>query len=67
MVRSRHGCGLPSPRNSHIDPPADSTRQEVFVPDVKLGALCWNQYTSWPDLLEAGTRADRLGYDTLWT
>jgi alkanesulfonate monooxygenase SsuD/methylene tetrahydromethanopterin reductase-like flavin-dependent oxidoreductase (luciferase family) len=37
------------------------------VPDVKLGALCWNQYTSWPDLLEAGTRADRLGYDTLWT
>jgi alkanesulfonate monooxygenase SsuD/methylene tetrahydromethanopterin reductase-like flavin-dependent oxidoreductase (luciferase family) len=37
------------------------------VPDVKLGALCWNQYTTWPELLEAGTRADRLGYDTLWT
>ncbi len=35
--------------------------------DVKLGALCWNQYTSWPDLLAAGVRADRLGYDTLWT
>ena len=35
--------------------------------DVKLGALCWNQYTSWPDLLEAGSRADQLGYDTLWT
>ena len=35
--------------------------------DVKLGALCWNQYTNWPDLLEAGRRADRLGYDTLWT
>ncbi len=34
---------------------------------VKLGALCWNQYTNWPDLLEAGKRADRLGYDTLWT
>ena len=35
--------------------------------DIKLGALCWNQYTLWPDLLEAGRRADRLGYDTLWT
>jgi hypothetical protein len=34
---------------------------------VRLGALCWNQYTSWPDLLAAGQRADRLGYDTLWT
>ena len=35
--------------------------------DVKLGALCWNQYADWPSLLEAGIRADRLGYDTLWT
>ncbi len=35
--------------------------------DVKIGALCWNQYTDWPNLLEAGIRAERLGYDTLWT
>lgn len=35
--------------------------------EVKLGALCWNQYTEWEPLLEAGIRADRLGYDTLWT
>ena len=35
--------------------------------DLRLGALCWNQYTTWPALLEAGQRADRLGYDTLWT
>jgi alkanesulfonate monooxygenase SsuD/methylene tetrahydromethanopterin reductase-like flavin-dependent oxidoreductase (luciferase family) len=34
---------------------------------VRLGALCWNQYTDWPSLLEAGRRVDRLGYDTLWT
>jgi alkanesulfonate monooxygenase SsuD/methylene tetrahydromethanopterin reductase-like flavin-dependent oxidoreductase (luciferase family) len=34
---------------------------------VKLGALCWPQYTDWPALLEAGQRADRLGYDSLWT
>ncbi|MFH0750610.1 MAG: LLM class flavin-dependent oxidoreductase [Chloroflexota bacterium] len=34
---------------------------------VKLGALCWNQYTDWPSLLQAGVRADRLGYDSLWT
>ena len=35
--------------------------------ELSLGALCWNQYTTWPMLLEAGRRADRLGYDTLWT
>jgi alkanesulfonate monooxygenase SsuD/methylene tetrahydromethanopterin reductase-like flavin-dependent oxidoreductase (luciferase family) len=37
------------------------------VTDLRLGALCWNQYTDWPSLLEAGQRAERLGYDTLWT
>jgi Coenzyme F420-dependent N5,N10-methylene tetrahydromethanopterin reductase and related flavin-dependent oxidoreductases len=37
------------------------------MPAIRLGALCWNQYTDWPALLEAGRRADRLGYDTLWT
>jgi len=37
------------------------------MPSIRLGALCWNQYTDWPSLLEAGIRADRLGYDTLWT
>ena len=35
--------------------------------DIKLGALCWNQYTARPALLEAVVRADALGYDTLWT
>jgi hypothetical protein len=34
---------------------------------VRIGALCWNQYTDWAALLAAGVRADRLGYDTLWT
>lgn len=34
---------------------------------IKLGALCWNQYTSWADLREAGIRADRIGFDSLWT
>jgi len=37
------------------------------VPTIRLGALCWNQYTDWPSLLEAGRRADRLGFDSLWT
>jgi alkanesulfonate monooxygenase SsuD/methylene tetrahydromethanopterin reductase-like flavin-dependent oxidoreductase (luciferase family) len=36
------------------------------MPDVKLGLLCWNQYTDWSSLLEAGRRADRLGWDSLW-
>ncbi len=34
---------------------------------VKIGALCWNQYTDWAAMLEAGKRADTLGFDTLWT
>src|SRR5258706_807114 len=34
---------------------------------VRIGANCWNQHGQWPALLEAGIRADRLGYDTLWT
>jgi alkanesulfonate monooxygenase SsuD/methylene tetrahydromethanopterin reductase-like flavin-dependent oxidoreductase (luciferase family) len=37
------------------------------MPPVRLGALCWNQYSDWPSLLEAGQRAERLGYDDLWT
>jgi F420-dependent oxidoreductase-like protein len=35
--------------------------------EVKIGALCWNQYTDWSQLREVGVRADALGYDTLWT
>jgi len=34
---------------------------------IKLGANCWNQYTTWADLREAGIRADKLGFDSLWT
>jgi alkanesulfonate monooxygenase SsuD/methylene tetrahydromethanopterin reductase-like flavin-dependent oxidoreductase (luciferase family) len=35
--------------------------------EIKFGALCWNQYTEWPALLNAGVLADRLGYSSLWT
>src|SRR5438309_1052205 len=35
--------------------------------DIRLGVLCWNQYTDWQSLLEAGTRVDELGYHSLWT
>jgi F420-dependent oxidoreductase-like protein len=34
--------------------------------ELKLGALCWNQYTDWPSYLESGLRAERLGFDSLW-
>jgi alkanesulfonate monooxygenase SsuD/methylene tetrahydromethanopterin reductase-like flavin-dependent oxidoreductase (luciferase family) len=34
---------------------------------ITIGANFWNQHTSWPALMEAGIRADQLGYDTLWT
>ena len=37
------------------------------MPQIRLGALCWNQYTDWPSLLEAARRADRLGYHALYT
>ena len=37
------------------------------MPPIKLGANCWNQYADWPNMLAAGQRIDRLGYDTLWT
>jgi len=39
----------------------------MTITPVRLGALCWNQYTTWPALFEAGQRADKLGFDTLWT
>jgi alkanesulfonate monooxygenase SsuD/methylene tetrahydromethanopterin reductase-like flavin-dependent oxidoreductase (luciferase family) len=35
--------------------------------EIRIGALCWNQYTDWPNLLQAGIRADQLGYHSLWT
>ena len=35
--------------------------------EIRLGALCWNQYTDWPSMLQAGRHADRLGYHSLWT
>ncbi|MFV2064855.1 MAG: TIGR03560 family F420-dependent LLM class oxidoreductase [Chloroflexota bacterium] len=34
---------------------------------LKLGANCWNQYTDWPAFLAAQQRADRLGYESIWT
>jgi alkanesulfonate monooxygenase SsuD/methylene tetrahydromethanopterin reductase-like flavin-dependent oxidoreductase (luciferase family) len=34
---------------------------------IKLGANCWNQYTDWASWLAAQHRAERLGYDSLWT
>ena len=40
---------------------------ECELNDVRLGANCWNQYTDWPSMREAGVRADRLGYYSLWT
>jgi alkanesulfonate monooxygenase SsuD/methylene tetrahydromethanopterin reductase-like flavin-dependent oxidoreductase (luciferase family) len=34
---------------------------------LKLGANLWNQYTDWPTFLEGMHRAERLGFDSLWT
>ena len=34
---------------------------------VRFGANLWNQYTDWPEWLEAAKLVDRVGYDSLWT
>ena len=34
---------------------------------LKLGINNWNQYTDWPSFLAAQQRADRLGFDSVWT
>lgn len=35
--------------------------------DLKMGILLWSQGSTWPELLDAAKRVDRLGYDSLWT
>jgi alkanesulfonate monooxygenase SsuD/methylene tetrahydromethanopterin reductase-like flavin-dependent oxidoreductase (luciferase family) len=35
--------------------------------DLKLGINLWSQASDWPTFLEAGRRAETLGYDHLWT
>jgi alkanesulfonate monooxygenase SsuD/methylene tetrahydromethanopterin reductase-like flavin-dependent oxidoreductase (luciferase family) len=37
------------------------------VTDLKTGILLWSQAATWPEMLEAAKRVDRLGYDHLWT
>ena len=35
--------------------------------DVRLGINLWSQAGDWPGFLDAGLRAEALGYDHLWT
>src|SRR5690242_11706607 len=35
--------------------------------EIKIGALLWPQTDSWPALRDAAIRADKAGYDSLWT
>jgi alkanesulfonate monooxygenase SsuD/methylene tetrahydromethanopterin reductase-like flavin-dependent oxidoreductase (luciferase family) len=35
--------------------------------DLKTGILLWSQAATWPEMVEAAQRVDRLGYDHLWT
>ncbi len=37
------------------------------MPDLKTGILPWSQAATWPEMLDAAKRIDRLGYDHLWT
>ncbi len=34
---------------------------------LRFGANLWNQYTDWPDFLDAARTVDHAGFDTLWT
>ena len=35
--------------------------------DFRFGILLWSQAGTWPEMLDAARRIDRLGYDHLWT
>ena len=35
--------------------------------DLKTGILLWSQGATWPEMLDAAKRVDRLGYDHVWT
>jgi alkanesulfonate monooxygenase SsuD/methylene tetrahydromethanopterin reductase-like flavin-dependent oxidoreductase (luciferase family) len=35
--------------------------------NLKLGILLWSQVGTWPAMLDAARRVDRLGYEHLWT
>ena len=35
--------------------------------DLKLGAALWSQASDWPGFLAAAQRAERLGFDHVWT
>ncbi|HLO35249.1 MAG TPA: LLM class flavin-dependent oxidoreductase [Candidatus Deferrimicrobium sp.] len=37
------------------------------MPNVKFGILLWSQGGTWPEMLDAATTVDRLGYAHLWT
>jgi alkanesulfonate monooxygenase SsuD/methylene tetrahydromethanopterin reductase-like flavin-dependent oxidoreductase (luciferase family) len=43
------------------------SEQENHVSEVRLGINLWSQASDWPAFLDAAQRADRLGYDHLWT
>jgi alkanesulfonate monooxygenase SsuD/methylene tetrahydromethanopterin reductase-like flavin-dependent oxidoreductase (luciferase family) len=36
------------------------------MPDTRYGILLFSQATTWPDMLDAAKRIDRLGYDHIW-
>ena len=35
--------------------------------ELKTGILLWSQAATWPEMLDAAKRVDRLGYDHIWT
>jgi len=37
------------------------------VTKLDTGILLWSQAATWPEMLDAAKRVDRLGYDHLWT
>jgi alkanesulfonate monooxygenase SsuD/methylene tetrahydromethanopterin reductase-like flavin-dependent oxidoreductase (luciferase family) len=59
-IRLRDYVGI-LPKPQRADPEAST------VSEVKLGINLWSQASDWPSFLAAGTRAEELGYDSLWT
>ena len=46
---------------------ASTRTSERLVTDARIGINLWSQAATWPELLAAARRVDRLGYDSVWT
>src|SRR3990172_10602084 len=59
-----HGPGRCRPGDTGLVPPHGAL---PAMTDFRFGILLWSQATTWPEMLDAARRVDRLPFDHLWT